>query len=74
MVSPGAGRIVDVFTKRASGKLSGGQTEVFLRLGMFYRPEDTSKGSAAARQADLNLLYWSSEGEGVRVWLCEEVC
>ncbi len=33
-----------------------------LRLGMFYRPEDTHKGSSASTQADLNLLYWSDEG------------
>ena len=27
-----------------------------------HRPENTHKGAAAAQQADLNLLYWSSEG------------
>ena len=37
-----------------------------------HRPENTHKGAAAAQQADLNLLYWSSEGG--RMWESGRVC
>ncbi len=58
---PPSARIIEVFKKCPGGKLSSEQ-EVYLRLGMFYRPEDTHKGPSATTQADLNVLYWSDEG------------
>lgn len=37
--------------------------ELKIKVRKFYRPENTHKGILLAYQQDLNLLYWSDEGE-----------
>jgi len=60
------GRIVSIFTKSSSGKLTE-ELEVMLTVSKFYRPENTHKGSSFGHQANLNLLYWSKEEATVAV-------
>lgn len=36
---------------------------MIVKIAKFYRPENTHRGIGASFQADLNLLYWSEEGE-----------
>lgn len=48
--------------KPDTDKLDTKADDVRLRVGKFYRPEDTHKGPTAAHQADINKLYWSDEG------------
>ena len=36
--------------------------DIKLRIHKYYRPENTHKGVASGYQANLNLLYWSDEG------------
>ena len=55
-----AGRILSIY-QRGTSKLTSDPT-LYLKLAMFYRPEDTHKGAAAGREADLCLLYWGDEG------------
>lgn len=37
--------------------------DVMVKVAKFYRPENTHRGIGASFQADLNLIYWSEEGE-----------
>ena len=36
---------------------------LFIILFIHFRPENTHKGAKAGYQTDLNLVYWSSEGQ-----------
>ena len=35
---------------------------------LFYRPEDTHKGITSSYHCDLNMLYWSEEGNNLRIY------
>lgn len=39
------------------------QDQIHLHVTKLYRPENTHKDANAVHQLDLNLLYWSSEGD-----------
>lgn len=54
-------RIISVFITKAD-KMVGGDN-IMLRVAKFYRPENTHRGAKGSHQLDLNLLYWTSEGE-----------
>jgi len=49
-------------------------SDIFLKVIKLYRPENTHKGISAAYQLDLNMLYWSDEGNlkimNLMVYLC----
>ena len=55
------GRILSIY-QRSGSKLTS-EPKLYLKLAMFYRPEDTHKGLEASRQTDMSLLYWGDEGE-----------
>lgn len=58
------GRILSIY-QRSGCKLTT-EPKLYLKLAMFYRPEDTHKGLEAGRQADMGLLYWGYEGRWKR--------
>ena len=60
-----AGRIKAIY-QRSGSKLTR-SSQLYLKLTMFYRPEDTHRGAATGREADLCLLYWGDEGETLGV-------
>jgi DNA (cytosine-5)-methyltransferase 1 len=37
--------------------------DIWIRVNKFYRPENTHRGPTLGQQMDLNMLYWSEEGE-----------
>ena len=61
IISTAAGRIKAIY-QRSGSKLTR-SSQLYLKLAMFYRPEDTHRGAAAGRESDLCLLYWGDEGE-----------
>ncbi|KAK3733077.1 hypothetical protein QZH41_008420, partial [Actinostola sp. cb2023] len=61
------GRIIKIFTRNSSGKLTTTDEDVFIKVAKLYRPEDTHKGPSAGHQADSNLLYWTNEESSVHV-------
>lgn len=36
--------------------------DIWIKVTKLYRPENTHKGASLVQQVDLNLLYWSDEG------------
>jgi len=55
------GYISYIYTKSQDRLLAA--SDVLLRLHKMYRPENTHRGAQLGYQLDLNLLYWSDEGE-----------
>lgn len=37
--------------------------EIMLRVHKMYRPENSHRGHSYGQQLDLNLLFWSDEGQ-----------
>ena len=57
------GRIKAIY-QRSGSKLTE-DPQLYVKLAMFYRPEDTHKAlSSGKTEADLCLLYWGDEGIG----------
>lgn len=56
------GYITSIFTRSKDKSVLLCASDIFLRVTKLYRPENTHKGISAAYQLDLNMLYWSDEG------------
>lgn len=51
-------------------------SDIYIKVNKMYRPENTHRNSTLMEQADINMVYWSDEGESHLLdmyieWYCE---
>jgi DNA (cytosine-5)-methyltransferase 1 len=54
-------QLCEIYTKSSVSKLIDDEKTVYVKVRMYYRPQNTHKEVSATEQVDLNLLYWSDE-------------
>ena len=40
-------------------------SDIWIKINKMYRPENTHKGLTLMQQVDLNMVYWSDEGNSI---------